>query len=123
MRPLLNSDAIHPAISDLVNNYHKDIVDEVTKAVAADGVVVVGMRHNPFVRKARKSLQKAGIDFTYLEYGSYTSKWNDRLALKMWSGWATFPMIFVDQALVGGNSELQTLLNDQTRTMVSLKRT
>jgi monothiol glutaredoxin len=36
------------------------------------------------------------LDFIYLEYGSYTKGWRRRLALKMWTGWPTFPMIFVD---------------------------
>ena len=33
--------------------------------------------------------------------------WRKRLALKMWTGWPTFPMIFVDQQLIGGNSDLK----------------
>ena len=122
MRPLLNPEAIHPAISDTVSAYHSDIVQQVSQAVAANGVVVVGMKQNPFVKKARKALQEAGVEFTYLEYGSYTSQWHKRLALKMWSGWATFPMIFVDQTLIGGNVELRALLNKPDAKLTSLKR-
>ena len=110
MRPILSPDAIHPAISETVSTYHSVVVHEVSRAVAENGVVVVGMKQNPFVKKARKTLQQAGIEFNYVEYGSYTSQWNKRLALKMWSGWATFPMIFVDQTLIGGHAELQALL-------------
>jgi glutaredoxin-related protein len=62
------------------------------------------------------------LAFTYLEYGSYTSQWHKRLALKMWSGWATFPMIFVDQTLIGGNAELQALLKIPDAKLTSLKR-
>ena len=122
MRPLLSPNAIHPAINDAVSAYHSDIVQEVSQAVAANSVVVVGMKQNPVVKKARKSLQEAGIEFTYLEYGSYTSQWHKRLALKMWSGWATFPMIFVDQTLIGGNAELQALLKSPDAKLPSLKR-
>ena len=122
MRPLLKPEAIHPAISETISAYHSDIVQEVSQAVLANGVVVVGMKINPFVKKARKSLQEAGIEFNYLEYGSYTSQWNQRLALKMWSGWATFPMIFVDQTLIGGNAELQALLKTPDAKLASLKR-
>ena len=32
------------------------------------------------------------------------------LTLKMWTCWPTFPMIFVDQQLIGGNSDLKKLL-------------
>ena len=122
MRNLLSPEAIHSAIDGKISTYHDDIVQEVKQAVAANGVVVVGMKQNPVVKKARKSLDAAGIEFTYLEYGSYTSHWHKRLALKMWSGWATFPMIFVDQTLVGGNAELQTLLNSPDEKLTSLKR-
>jgi glutaredoxin-related protein len=122
MRPLLSPEAIHPAINETVSTYQSDIVQEVSQAVAANGVVVVGMKQNPVVKKARKSLQEAGVEFTYLEYGSYTSQWHKRLALKMWSGWATFPMIFVDQTLIGGNAELQALLNTPDAKLTSLKR-
>ena len=122
MRPLLSPDAIHPAINDTVSAYHSDIVQEVSQAVAANGVVVVGMKQNPVVKKARKSLQEAGVEFTYLEYGSYTSQWHKRLALKMWSGWATFPMIFVDQTLIGGHAELQSLLKNPDAKLTSLTR-
>ena len=122
MRQLLSPDAIHPAIDTAISTYHRDIVQEATEAVAGNGVVVVGMKYNPFVSKARKALQEAGIPFTYLEYGSYTSQWHKRLALKMWSGWATFPMVFVDQKLVGGYLELQALLNDPKAELPSLKQ-
>lgn len=122
MRPLLSPDAIHPAIAEKLGSYHSDVVQEVTQAVAANGVVVVGMRVNPFVKKARKSLQEAGIAFKYLEYGSYTSQWDKRLSLKMWSGWPTFPMIFVDQTLIGGNDELQALLKTPDAKLKSLSR-
>ncbi len=122
MRPILSPDAIHPAIDDAVSTYHHDVVQEVSQAVAENGIVVVGMKQNPFVKKARKTLQQAGIKFTYLEYGSYTSQWHKRLALKMWSGWATFPMIFVDQTLIGGSEELQALLKKPDTNLPSLSR-
>ena len=112
MRKMLSSSALHASIKDQVEGYHIDIVDEVKTAVSANRVVVVGMRYNDAVYGARKALKKAGIEFTYLEYGGYASQWRRRLALKMWTGWPTFPMIFVDQTLVGGSKDLQRLLND-----------
>ena len=87
-------------------------MQEVTKTVAENRVVVVGMRYNSAVSKARDALTGSGIDFAYLEYGSYTSEWQRRLALKMWTGWPTFPMIFVDQKLIGGRKDLLVLLNE-----------
>jgi monothiol glutaredoxin len=48
--------------------------------------------------------------YRYLEYGSYFSGWRLRTALKMWTGWPTFPMVFVKGVLVGGASDLQRLI-------------
>jgi monothiol glutaredoxin len=73
-------------------------------------VLVVGMAQNPFCRRARKALRDAGIEHHYLEYGSYFSQWKPRLALKLWSGWSTFPMVFVAGNLIGGANQLQALV-------------
>lgn len=109
-RPILNEEQLHPAIRERVAQDHADIVQEVSAAVAKNDVVVVGMAMNPFCKKARKLLDGAGQPFQYLEYGSYTSSWRRRNALKLWTGWATFPMVFVKGTLVGGAQELQRLL-------------
>ena len=37
----------------------------------------------------------------------------ERLALKMWTGWPTLPMVFVKGVLVGGASELQRLIESR----------
>lgn len=75
-------------------------------------MVVVGMAQNPFVKKARAALEKAGIPFTYLEYGSYFSQWKERLAIKLWSGWPTFPQVFVRGTLVGGFTDVERMIAD-----------
>ena len=105
----LPQDKISPAARDVVASFHRGIVEEVAAAVARDPVVVVGMAQNPFVKRARQLLQAEGVKFTYLEYGSYFSKWKERLALKLWAGFPTFPMVFIDGVLVGGHSELEKL--------------
>ena len=46
----------------------------------------------------------------YLEYGSYLSRWRERLALKMWAGWPTLPMVFVKGVLIGGADDLAKLI-------------
>mgnify|MGYP000729961540 CR=1 FL=1 len=80
--------------------------------VRRDAVVVVGMAQNPFVKKARQALTEAGVPFTYLEFGSYLKAWKERLAIKMWSGWPTFPQVFVRGTLIGGNDETRAALAD-----------
>ena len=108
-RSILDEAHIHPAIRDAVTASHADIVREVQAAVAAHDVVVVGMKQNPVPRQARRILDEAGVPHQYLEYGSYLSQWRRRNALKMWSGWPTFPMIFVKGVLVGGAADLNRL--------------
>jgi monothiol glutaredoxin len=109
-RHILPESRIHPAIRDTISNHHRDIVDEVAAAVAAHPIVIVGMKQNPNPKRARKALAAKGIAFHYLEYGSYFNTWRRRNALKMWSGWPTFPMVFVKGDLIGGADDLEKLL-------------
>ena len=110
-RTVLEEARLHPAIRDTVATAHADIVHNVQAASTSNPVVVVGMAGNPFVRKAKKALDAAAIAYHYLEYGSYFSEWRKRNALKMWSGWPTFPMVFVKGTLVGGAGELERLIS------------
>ncbi len=109
-RAVLEEARIHPAIRERVANHHADIVREVEAAVKQHAVVVVGMRQNPFPKKARKALHAAGVPCHYLEYGSYLAEWRRRNALKMWTGWPTLPMVFVKGTLVGGADDLAKLI-------------
>jgi len=109
-RRLLDQNRIHPAIRETIATHNADLVDEVESAVAANDVVVVGMKGNPFPKQARKALDVAGVAYRYLEYGSYFKLWRRRNALKMWTGWPTFPMVFVKGVLVGGASDLAKLI-------------
>lgn len=109
-RPVLDTEYIHPAIRSFVASHHTDIVREVQAAVAAHPVVVVGMAQNPMPKRARKALDAAGIAHHYLEYGSYFNTWRRRNALKMWTGWPTFPMVFVRGVLVGGAADVEKLI-------------
>jgi monothiol glutaredoxin len=109
-RPTLDETQIHPAIRERVATHQHAIVQEVQAAIARHPVVVVGMRQNPFPKRARRALDAAGIAYEYLEYGSYLSDWRRRNALKMWSGWPTMPMVFVKGQLVGGADDLAALI-------------
>ena len=109
-RSLLDQEHVHPAIRDTIARSHADIVAEVQSAMAANAIVIVGMALNPFPRKARRALDAIGTPYTYLSYGGYFSGWQRRNALKMWTGWPTFPMIFVHGTLIGGAAELQQMI-------------
>jgi monothiol glutaredoxin len=106
MRNTFPEAKIHPGISEKIANYKKEQVDAVKALLAAHRVVVVGMTQNPFPKRARKYLDAKGIAYEYLGIGSYLSEWRRRLVLKMWTGWPTFPMIFVDGVLIGGFQDL-----------------
>src|SRR3569832_1657034 len=111
-RPILDEAHQHPAIRHVVGQQGSDNVHEVQKAIAADAIDIVGMKQNPFPRKARRLLDARGINYRYLEYGSYFRGYRRRLPLKLWTGWTTFPMIFVKGMLVGGAAELEVLLSN-----------
>jgi monothiol glutaredoxin len=109
-RPILDEAHIHPAIREKVATHQQEIVREVQAAVATHPLVVVGMGQNPMPRKARKLLDAAGVSYHYMEYGNYLNTWRKRNALKLWTGWPTFPMVFVKGTLVGGADDVEKLL-------------
>lgn len=117
-RPVLDERHIHPAIREQIATHQLDIVNEVQAAIAAHPVVVVGMSTNPMCKSARKALDAAGTAHHYLEYGNYFNNWRRRNALKMWTGWPTFPMVFVKGVLIGGANDLTRLI--QTGELASL---
>jgi monothiol glutaredoxin len=112
---------VHPAITEKIASYKKEELDAVKALIAAHRVVVVGMTQNPFPKKARKFLDEKGIPYEYLGIGSYLSEWRRRLVLKMWTGWPTFPMIFIDGVLIGGFQDLVKLSDsgDLTKTLAA----
>jgi glutaredoxin-related protein len=101
-RHILPSSRLAPTALDKSLAFHRAIVDEVEQAVADSPIVVVGMAQNPHCRKVRNALSAASFDHKYLEYGSYLAGWRERLAIKLWSGWPTFPQVFVRGVLIGG---------------------
>jgi glutaredoxin-related protein len=111
-RPHLAEQSIAPAALSAMVAFRAEVVREVEEAVRRDPVVVVGMAQNPHVRNVRRALDEAGVAYTYLEYGSYLSKWKERLAVKLWSGWATFPQVFVRGSLIGGEDLTKAAIAD-----------
>ena len=109
MRDTFPEAKVHPAVQEKIATYREVQVTRVKELIAAHRVVIVGMSQNPFPKKARRLLDQKGIAYEYLGIGSYLSEWKPRLVLKMWTGWPTFPMIFVDGALIGGFQDLERL--------------
>ena len=122
-RPVLDEAHIHPAIRGKISGHQQAILEEVRNAVQGNDVVVVGMGMNPFPAKARQALDAAGQPYKYLEYGNYLNTWRQRNALKMWTGWPTFPMVFVKGTLVGGYSDLRALIaSGELKKMLARKK-
>jgi monothiol glutaredoxin len=109
IRPILAEARIHEGARAKIENNHRDIIDEVDGAAQREAVLVVGMAQNPHCRRARKFLEARSTPFAYLEYGSYLNTWRRRNALKMWTGWPTFPMVFVKGTFIGGADQLEKL--------------
>ena len=101
-----------PTAAAKLADYHRDVVGQVEQAIAAHDVVVVGMAWNPHVPKARKILDQAGIAHHDLDFGNYTNMWRQRLAVKLWAGWPTLPMVFVKGHLIGGATDTKKALED-----------
>lgn len=111
-RPRLDEKFVAPEALSYMDGFHPEVVRQVKDAIDRDPVVVVGMAQNPHVRRVRQALDQAGVAYTYLEYGSYLAKWRERLAIKLWSGWPTFPQVFVNGVLLGGEALTKAALAD-----------
>ena len=110
MRNTLELSKVHPSILPKLEGFQAAAVSRVEALVGKHDVVVVGMAINPFPGRARRLLDEQGIPYEYIGFGSYLSQWRTRLGLKLWSGWPTFPMIFVKGTLIGGFDDLRRLL-------------
>lgn len=109
-RLIFDTNKIAPHVLENMKDDQSPIINEVSSAIASNKVVVVGMKGNPFCKKAVKALNNEDINHCYLEYGSYLAEWKKRLSLKMWLGWKTFPMVFINGQFIGGHAELVEFL-------------
>ena len=91
-------------------DFHAETVSAVQSALDEHDVVVLGMTVNPHCKRARKALDEAGIAHHYIGFGGYHSMWKERLAIKLWAGWPTFPQVYVKGRLIGGASETEHML-------------
>lgn len=113
-RPLLSTDKIDGPALEKMTSFHPETIREIEDALRTHALVVVGMAQNPHVRKVRRALDEAGLAHHYLEYGSYLSEWRRRLAIKLWSGWPTFPQVYVHGRLLGGEDLTKAAIADGT---------
>ena len=110
MRKILSSAQVHPAAQKAMDDMHASTIQDIELAIKQHDWVIIGMAQNPVVKSAKKFLTAKNISFHSLDYGSYFSLWNLRLAIKLWSGWPTYPQIFHKGILIGGFSDLKIYL-------------
>ena len=110
MRKILPPEKVHPAAQTAMQDFHASTIQDIEIAIQQNAWVILGMAHNPVVKSAKKYLAAKNISFHSLEYGSYFSLWKLRLAIKLWSGWPTYPQIFHNGILIGGFSDLKAYL-------------
>ncbi len=111
-RPDLSPPPVTAAARKAMEELHADTVARVREAVAQHPVVVVGMAWNQPVRVVRNALTEAGVEHHYVEVGNYLNRWRERLAIKLWTGWPTFPQVFVRGTFVGGSDLTLAALRD-----------
>lgn len=111
-RPLLPAHRCTDVVQQQQARFHREFVDEVIAAVDSNDIVVVGMGQNPVVKDARKALSAAGLAHAYVGHGNYFTGYRRRLAVKMWSGYPTFPQVFIKGVLIGGCRELKAGIED-----------
>ncbi|MES2855724.1 MAG: glutaredoxin [Bdellovibrionota bacterium] len=106
MRPVLNPDKVHKAAASAMKSFHPDFIEEIEKTIASNEWVIVGMAQNPVVKQARGVLDSKNQKYAYIGHGNYLTGWKRRLAVKLWSGWPTFPQVFHKGVLIGGCKDL-----------------
>lgn len=104
---MLTAPPAHPLAQAKIDAFHPDVVAQVQKAITEHPVVVIGMAWNPNCSRAIRAFEGSGHTAHYVEFGSYLSGWRERLALKMWSNWPTFPQVYVRGQLIGGADQAQ----------------
>jgi monothiol glutaredoxin len=110
-RAILDESKIHPAVRSKIAGWQQSLVHDAQKIIEQHAVVVIGMGLNPFPKKARRALDAIQQPYQYLEYGNYFNQWRERNAFKLWTGWPTFPMVFVKGVLIGGADDLKNLID------------
>jgi monothiol glutaredoxin len=113
-RRVLAADLATPAANAAIDRYKRDVLDEALAAVDAHDVVIIGMHQNMVVKGAQKLLRERGTPFHVVLHGNYLrlSDYRTRLVFKMYTGWPTFPMVFVKGTFVGGRAELKAAFDD-----------
>ena len=107
---------IHALLSKDAQNeialFQQSFVEELQCMINNFDIVVIGVQLDPKNRQVSSLLH--GSKHNVKEH--YLRPWlmdkRKKLAVRLWSGWPTFPQIFIRGMLIGGEQELQRAIQN-----------
>lgn len=96
----------------VINKQYTDLLTNLSIKIETDTIVVLDMSNGTYMEKIQSIFRMKGLEIDLQEFGTPFTKKNEREAIKAWSGWQTFPQIFVNGYLIGGYIELKKSFDD-----------
>ena len=119
---------IHALISEeaqaRLSDFHQPLIEQLQQEIHSHDIVVVGLAYQPSTQRVIKELNKLDCLTQCIEISPWIGSSEKRLAIKIWSGWPSFPQIFVRGMLIGGELELGNFVasGDFNRRMTPIKQ-
>ena len=76
------------------------------------GIVVIGVKFSPKNIYVNSLLQNTDHNVKELYLRPWMLDKDKKLAVMLWSGWPTFPQIFIRGMLIGGEQELRRAIRN-----------
>lgn len=106
------------------NKQYTELLTNLANQIETDTVVVIDISNGAYIEKIDSIFRMKGLEISYVEVGTPFTKIQERDAIKAWSGWHTFPQIFVNGYLIGGHEELRKAFDDGTLDkIINVKKT
>ena len=107
---------IHALLSKDAQNeialFQQPFVEELQCMINNFEIVVVGVQLNSKSRQVSTLLQASEHDFKELYLRPWLMDRRKKLAVMLWSGWPTFPQVFIRGMLIGGEQELRRAIQN-----------
>jgi glutaredoxin-related protein len=87
-----------------------DLLTSISVSVEKNTCVVITIENGPYTRQILEILKENGIEVQLIEIGTPFTKIKEREMVKIWSGWDSFPQIYLNGFLLGGYEELKLSL-------------
>jgi glutaredoxin-related protein len=83
------------------------LLTSISVSVEKNTCVVITIENGPYTRQILEILKDNGIEVQLIEIGTPFTKIKEREMVKIWSGWDSFPQIYLNGFLLGGYEELK----------------